>query len=64
MIPPAGTLLMRSLDAGRNDKTVQFGTIRKVRSTIKNLHNASVNGMGSSTLMGDGRKMQHFTDRV
>ena len=53
---PAATMLMRSLDAGRNDKTVQFGTIRKVRSTFTNLHNASVNGMGSSTLMGDGRK--------
>lgn len=60
---PAATMLMRSLDAGRNDKTVQFGTIRKVRSTFTNLHNASVNGMGSSTLMGDGRKM-HFTDSL
>jgi hypothetical protein len=41
-------LLDRSLDPGRHASHVQFGTFRKVRSTITNIIQAGVNGLGDS----------------
>jgi hypothetical protein len=41
-------LLHRSLDPGRYANHVQFGTFRKVRSTITNIIQAGVDGLGDS----------------
>lgn len=38
-------LLKRSLDPGRNDKYVQYDTVRKLRSAATNLYQAGVNGL-------------------
>lgn len=41
----AVTMLKRSLDPGRTEKVVQFDTVRKLRSAVTNLHQASVDGL-------------------
>jgi hypothetical protein len=41
-------LMERSLAQGRHAEHVQFGTFRKVRSTITNIIQAGVNGLGDS----------------
>jgi len=38
-------MLVRSLDPGKNEPTVQFGTMRKLRSAYSNAWNASAMGM-------------------
>lgn len=41
----AMVMLRRSLDPGRNERLVQFDTVRKTRSVVTNLHQASAGGL-------------------
>jgi hypothetical protein len=51
----ACTILIRSLDAGRNAKHVQFETIRKLRSVVSNFIHTTPGGVGFSTISaGEG----------
>lgn len=49
--------LQLSLNPGKNDKTVQFGTIRKFRSAHSNAYHASVEGQDAMVMAKDTRKM-------
>ena len=37
----AMTMLMRSLDAGKNKRTIQYSTMRRLQSAYSNIYNAS-----------------------
>jgi hypothetical protein len=51
-------LLVRSLDPGRTEKYVQFGTVRSLRSAYSNMYHASREHLGGvSVLTGGSRKL-------
>lgn len=50
-------MLELSLRPGINDKTVQFNTIRKFRSSYSNVYQASVKGQGNTTMSNGVRKL-------
>jgi len=50
-------ILQVSLNFGKYDKNVQFGTVRKFRSTFSNVYHASVQGQGTIVLAKDTRKL-------
>lgn len=54
---PAIVMLDLSLRPGVNDKTVQFNTIRKFRSSFSNLYHASAKSQRSSTMSNGVRKL-------
>ena len=56
----AVTMLHRSLDEGRNSRTVQFDTVRGLRSAYSNFVHTTVYGTGAATLT-DGRSKSIFT---
>ena len=58
---PACTMLLRSLDEGRNSTTVQFNTVRRLRSCITNYERTTLGGTGPTTVAADKHK-QRFTD--
>jgi hypothetical protein len=49
--------LLRSLDPGRNAKTIQYETMRHVRSHFSNFYHTTPNGVGLSTAGADGSNM-------
>jgi hypothetical protein len=53
----ACTVLIRSLDPGKNELNVQFGTARKVRSVFSNLWHASVEGGKNAVIQRDTTKL-------
>lgn len=57
----AATLLYRSEDAGRNIKTIQFNTMRKLRSFYSNHFHAGAGGVGMASLTGENGG-RFFTD--
>jgi hypothetical protein len=52
-------LLERSLDAGLNSKTVQFGTMRSQRAFYSNYYQSTPLGVGKATLT-DGQKRKLY----
>jgi hypothetical protein len=50
----ACSLLLRSRDPGKNAKTVQYETIRKMRSHISNFVHATPGGRGATFMSEDG----------
>jgi hypothetical protein len=52
--------LLRSLDGGRNAATIQFETMRKLRSHYSNFHHTLPDGTGLSTIV-EGRGSSTFT---
>jgi hypothetical protein len=55
--------LLRSLDAGRNAKTIQFETVRKLWSHYINYYHTLPGGTGW-TMIADGRETSTFTGSV
>lgn len=53
----AVAMLLRSLDPGENEDTIQWGTVRKLRSSFSNVWRASVKGPRESVLQLDTVKM-------
>ena len=49
--------LQSSLKPGIHDKTVQYGTVRKLRSSISNIYHASVAGQGNVVMAKDTKKL-------
>ncbi|KAL7569770.1 hypothetical protein ACA910_005713 [Epithemia clementina (nom. ined.)] len=58
---PAILSLQRSLDKGRNSKTIQWDTMRGIRSGYSNVINITPAGTGGAVL-SDGRKSTRITD--
>jgi hypothetical protein len=50
-------ILQVSLNPGKYDKNVQFGTIRKFRSAFSNVYHASVQGQAAMVMAKDTRKL-------
>ncbi len=50
-------MLMHSLNPGKNDSNIQFGTVRKFRSTISNAFQASTEGQQAAVIAKDTRKV-------
>lgn len=50
-------MLQQSLQPGKNDKTVQFGTIRKFRSAFLNVYHASAEGQQAMVMAKDMRRL-------
>jgi hypothetical protein len=50
-------ILQVSLNPGKYDKTVQFGTIHKFRSAFSNVYHASVQGLDAMVMAKDTRKL-------
>ena len=50
-------LLERSTDPGKHADTIQFGTMRKMRSMFSNIHNASSRGQEGMVMAKDSKKM-------
>lgn len=57
----AVALLLRSLDPGNNEDTIQWGTVRKLRSAFSNVWQASVEGPKSTVLQLDTTKLYMTT---
>jgi len=55
-VKQACIMLMRSLDEGKTDRTIQFGTMRKLRSGFTNAYHASKNVTKLVTMAKDIRK--------
>lgn len=53
----AVVMLEVSLNPGKNDDTVQYGAVRKFRSSFSNVHKASKEGQQGSVMMRDTAKM-------
>jgi hypothetical protein len=54
----ACVMLIKSLDTGKYSATVQFSTMRKMRSTFSNIYHASVEGYSSASVLAkDTRKL-------
>ena len=60
---PAMISLQRSLDKGRNSKTIQWDTMRGVRSTFSNFIHTTVSGSRGAVL-SDGRRSTRITESV
>lgn len=54
-------ILLRSLDAGRNEETIQFSTATKMKSSFANVWKASIRGSEGSVIARDMVKMFHTT---
>ncbi len=50
-------MLQTSLRPGKNDKFVQFGTVRKFRSSFSNIYHASAEGKQAVVMAKDTRKL-------
>jgi hypothetical protein len=50
----ACAMLMRSLDVGKQAATIQYETLRKMRSCVSNFVHAMTGGMGASFISDDG----------
>jgi len=53
-------MLVRSLDPGKNEPTIQFGTMRRLRSAYSNSWNASARGMQGMPCPTDGYWFKRF----
>ena len=51
---PAVALLMRSLDRGRNTQTIQYHTMRKMRSHLSNFAHTCPEGISARFVAGEG----------
>ena len=60
---PAMISLQRSLDKGRNSKTIQWDTMRGVRSTFSNFIHTTISGTRGAVL-SDGRRSTRITESV
>ena len=54
-------ILLRSLDAGRNETTIQFSTTQKMKTAYANVWRASVNGGEGAVVVRDTAKLFHTT---
>ena len=54
----ACTMLIRSLDEGRNSATVQFATVRRLRTAITNYGQTTPGASGPTTVAGDKQKQR------
>jgi hypothetical protein len=54
-------VLMRSLDAGKNEATLQFSTTQKMKSAFSNIWKASVHGGEGAVVVRDMAKSFHST---
>lgn len=52
-------MLLRSLDTGKNEKTIQFATTQKMKSSYANVWRASVNGNLGAVAVRDTAKMTY-----
>lgn len=50
-------MLQQSLQPGKYDKTIQFGTVRKFRSAFSNVYHASSEGQQAMVMAKDTRKL-------
>ena len=57
----ATCILLRSLDAGRNEETIQFATATKMKSSYANVWRASLKGSQGAVVARDTAKMFHTT---
>lgn len=57
----AVALLLRSLDAGKNEETIQFSTTQKMKSSFANLWRVSLEGHQGAVMVRDLTKMFHTT---
>jgi hypothetical protein len=57
----AACILLRSLDAGRNEETIQFATATKMKSSFANVWRASKQGGQGAVVSRDMVKMYHTT---
>lgn len=53
----AVVMLQQSLRPGKNDKTIQFASVRKFRSAFSNVYHASAEGQQAMVMAKDTRKM-------
>jgi hypothetical protein len=53
----AVVMLMLSLNPGKNDDKVQFGTVRKFRSAFSNVYQVSAEGQQAAVMAKDTRKL-------
>ena len=60
---PAMISLQRSLDKGRNSKTIQWDTMRGIRSTFSNFIHTTTSGTRGAVL-SDGRRSTRITESV
>ena len=60
---PAMISLQRSLDKGRNSKTIHWDTMRGVRSTFSNFIHTTVSG-SRGAMLSDGRRSTQITEVV
>ena len=54
---PAIVMLQLSLNAGLNDKHVQYNTVRKFRSSYANVYNASISALSGTTMVGGTKRL-------
>jgi hypothetical protein len=54
-------ILLRSLDAGRNEETIQFSTATKMKSSFANMWRASIKGSTEAVVARDTVKLFHTT---
>jgi hypothetical protein len=54
-------ILMRSLDGGKNEKTLQFSTTQKMKTAFSNVWRASLRGGVGAVVVRDTAKMFHTT---
>ena len=59
---PAAVLLLKSLDVGKYAPTVQFSTMRKMRSAFSNVYLASAAGYCGTTVMAKDTRTLLVTD--
>ena len=60
---PAMVSLQRSLDKGRNSKTIQWDTMRGVRSSFSNFVHTTLTG-SKGAVLSDGKRSTRITDSV
>jgi len=53
----ASTMMLRSLDAGKNEPCVQYDTVRPMRSAVSNQWRASLDGQTASVMMWGTTKL-------
>ena len=57
-------MLERSTEPGKNAETIQFGTMRKMRSMFSNIHHASAKGQAARVMAKDAKKMTVSTGKT
>ena len=55
----ATCMLLRSLDSGKNEKTIQFSTTQKMKSSFANMWRASIHGSDGAVMVRDTTKLFH-----